>query len=204
MAKKKRTSRKTVDKWKLKSWYKVLAPEAYENKEIGEVPSSDPKKLLNKIIKVPLFLIGGRAGAASINTRLKFRIIEVKGTTAFTRLIGHEIDQSFVKTLARRRRSVIDQIVDIETTDGNKVRIKGVIITVNRISQRPKTTLRNMFKDHIIEATKNMTLNELMQAILFGKFAQQIQQDLKKIIPIRKIQIHKTEVKNTIIKIEKH
>ncbi len=203
MAKKKRTTKKTVDKWKTKSWYKVVAPEEYENKELGEVPASDTNILLNKIIKVPLFILGGRPGAMTINTRLKFRIVEIKGTTAFTRMIGHEIDKSFIKTLARRRRSVIDQVVDVETKDGNKVRIKGVIITVNRISQRPKTALRNAFKAHVNEVTKDMTLNEVMQAVLFGKFAEQVQLALKKITPIRKIQINKTEVKNTVIKVDK-
>lgn len=200
---KKRTTKKTVDKWKLKVWYKVVAPEEYENKELGEVPASDPKILINKIIKSPLFLLGGRPGASSINTRIKFRIVDIKGTTAFTRLIGHEIDQSFIKTLARRRRSVIDQVVDVETKDGNKVRIKGIIITVNRISQRPKTTLRNMFKEHVKEVVKDMNTNELMQAILFGKFTDQIQQNLKKITPIRKVQINKTEIKNTIVQVDK-
>ncbi|MCC7552785.1 hypothetical protein KO317_03950 [Candidatus Micrarchaeota archaeon] len=200
---KKRTTKKTVDKWKSKIWYKVVAPEEYENKEIGEVPASDPKILLNKIIKVPLFLIGGKPGAASINTKLNFRIVDIKGTTAFTKLIGHEVDQSFIKTLARRRRSVIDHVVDVETKDGNKIRIKGVIITANRITQKPKTALRNIFNEHIHTVVKDLTINELMHAVLFGKFAEQIQQNLKKVVPVRKVQINKTEIKNTIIRIER-
>ncbi|MFA5383030.1 MAG: hypothetical protein WC356_07720 [Candidatus Micrarchaeia archaeon] len=200
---KKKTVRKTIDKWKLKSWYRVLAPELYENKELGEIPASDPKNLLNKIIKVPLFIVGGKVGAVGINTRVNFRIVEVKGTTAFTRVIGHEVDQSFVKTLARRRRSVVDKVVDAETKDGNKIRVKGSIITLNKIAQRPKTALRNTFNTQVKEMIKELTLDEVMNSILFGKFPVQIQQVLKKITPIRKVQINKTEVKNTVIHFEK-
>ena len=51
--------------------------------------------------------------------------------------------------------------------------------------------------------TQKMTLSELMQNILFGKFTVQIYNKTKKIVPIKRVEIHKTEVKGTAVKIEK-
>ena len=41
MADKPKAKSKVVDKWKMKSWYTLVAPEIFDSKEMGQVVSSD-------------------------------------------------------------------------------------------------------------------------------------------------------------------
>src|SRR3989338_1027926 len=117
---------KVVDKWKMKSWYSIIAPEMFDSREIGQLVSSDEANLLNRIVKVGLGDLLGSFSQSTAYTSLFFRVKEVKGKSAHTAFIRHELVPGYVRTLARRRRSVINQVDDVTTRDGVRVRVKVI------------------------------------------------------------------------------
>ncbi len=191
MAKK---QRKVVDKWKLKKWYTVLAPEAFDKKEIGETVASEPELLVNRVVKVPLVDLTGQPSQASMFTFVHFRIKEVKGETAYTDIIGHEILPTYLKTLVRRRKSVIFVVKDIKTKDGKEVRLKVVAITDSKV---PRNTKRNLYHEIVaeLENAGSLTYEQLMQEVLFGKLNAKIFNRLKQITAMRRVEVKKTELK---------
>jgi small subunit ribosomal protein S3Ae len=183
---------KIVDTWKSKTWYTVLAPQMFESKEVGQIPATEDAHLMNRIVKVSLAELTGDMSQSYVN--LLFRINEVKGKTAYTKLIGHEISAGYLRTLVRRRRNVVNEVVDVESKDGVKVRIKVSIFTARRVSSPVKTALRNSTRDEILLRVKDMDFQQLAQEMIFGKFSATLFNRLKKLCPVKRIEVRKAEV----------
>jgi len=183
---------KIVDTWKSKNWYTVLAPPMFESKEIGQIPATEDSHLINRVVKTSLADLTGDMSQSYVN--LQLRIHEVKGKTAYTKLIGHEISAGYLRTLIRRRRNVVYEVVDAKTKDGVEIRIKLSIFTARRISSPLKTALRNSAKQEVALRVKEMDFQQIAQEMIFGKFSATIFNRLKKLCPVKRIEVRKTEV----------
>ncbi len=187
---------KVMDKWKTKKWFSVVAPSIFDGKQICEVVSAEEDQLKNRLIRASLAELGVSGGSqVGMFTSMKFRIIDVKGTTAYTKLIGHEIAPSFLKTFARRGRSLIHEVVDTKTKDGQDLRIKIIAVTGASVSENTKRNIRATIVKEVISNAANFNLDEAMQEILYGRFVSKLFNALKKITRMRRIEIRKTEVK---------
>ncbi len=192
MAGKKKT--KVVDKWKMKKWYDVAAPSAFESRPLCEIVSSDEKNLVNRIIKRSLGEMGmGGASQISIFTNLKFRITDVKGTSANTMLIGHEISSAYIKTFARRGKTLIHEVVDVKTKDGTDVRIKLVAVTGAKVSENARRNIRSAMVEETKKAAGELKYDELMQDLIYGRFSSKIFNRLKQITKMRRVEVRKSE-----------
>ena len=185
---------KVIDKWKMKSWYSVLAPEYFDNKEIGQVLATDEATIANRIIRVGLGELTGSFSPGTAYTSVRFRIMEVKGKIANATYIGHELMPGYIRTLVRRRRSVINEVVNVPTKDGHTMRVKLIAITGNRVSEAVRHALRSALRAEIAANTKDIDLRTLIGEVLFGRFASRIVGKLKKIAPVRKIEVRKTQL----------
>ena len=70
---------KVVDKWKMKSWYTLVAPEIFDSKEMGQVVSSDEVNLINRKVKIGLGDMLDSFSQSTAYTSMYFRIKEVRG-----------------------------------------------------------------------------------------------------------------------------
>lgn len=198
MAVKKR--KKIVDKWKSKKWYEIVAPDMFNNKVIGEAVASDEKSLIDRIIVTNLAEL---EASGEINrrmftsTKVKLRIHEVKGKSAYTRYIGHQILPSYLRTLARRGRTVIDLVSDETTKDSKKLRMKIVAITNSNVSYNTKKNLRREMKEAVSEIVKGMDLERLIMDSLQGKVTGKVYGKLKQITKMTKVEIKKLELKES-------
>ncbi|MCX8194895.1 MAG: 30S ribosomal protein S3ae [Candidatus Micrarchaeota archaeon] len=185
---------KVVDKWKLKSWYSVIAPEAFESREICQIVSADEANLLNRKVRIGLGEMTGSFSQSAAYTTLFFRVKEVKGKTAHTIFTGHELVPGYVRTLARRRRSIIHQVDDVITKDNVKIRIKTICITGLKVSEAVRTDVRKGISEAVQSLAKQTDFNTLVQEMVFGKLAAKIYSAIKKIGPIKRVEIRKSEL----------
>lgn len=192
MAGKKKT--KLVDKWKMKKWYSVTAPALFEGRELCEIISSDEKNVINRIVKRSLMELGiGMSSQLSMFTHLKFRVSDVKGTIASTNLIGHEISPSYLKTFARRGRSLIHEVVDVKTKDNAEVRIKLIAVSDAKVSENTRRNLRKAIFDETKKIAENMKFDELMQELVYGRFSSKLFNRLKQITKMKRVEVRKSE-----------
>jgi len=47
------------DKWKMKKWYEVLAPEEFGGVSLGSIPADDPDKLIGRVIETTMYDLTG-------------------------------------------------------------------------------------------------------------------------------------------------
>lgn len=187
---------KTVDKWKSKKWYNVLAPALFEKKPVCEVVAGDPKKLTNRVVKTSLVELGlSGASQTGMFTTLKLRITDVNGSDANTKLIGHEIAPSFIRTFARRGKSLIHQVVDEKTKDGIDIRLKLIAVTGSEVSQNTRKNLRELLVNDAKNSVREKQYNDLIQDIFYGKLSSRFFNQLKTITKMRRVEVRKSEIK---------
>ncbi len=186
--------KKIVDKWKLKKWFTILAPELFERKTIGETVCSDEKLLIGRKIGVMLDMLTGSYAMPNPYTKMLFRISDVKGNNCYTEYVGHELLHSYISTLVRRRRSLIDHVFDEATQDKKRLRIKAFVVTQIKISKETRTAIRKALEEFLRGKITSMKFNDFLKELLFGKLNVELYGLLKKIAPIGRVEIKKLQL----------
>ena len=96
--------------------------------------------------------------------------------------------------MIRRRRSKIEGVYDVSTRDGAVIRVKPFATTDKRIQNSQRKVVREAMKKTITDQAKASTLAELVKNILDGKTGSDIYKNCKKLYPVKRVEIFKTEV----------
>ena len=193
MAKKGKTaSRKVKDKWKAKEWYKVYAPSMFNQMLLGETPSADPTNLMGRTAEATVHDLTG--DFSKMHVKIQFRIQDVRGYDAHTVFTGHDLTSDYVRRLTRRKRSKTDHVVDVRTKDGYLVRIKPMSVAEKRIQSSQESAIRAIMGEEVNKAVTEMTISDLVKAIISGDLAKNVARSCKIIVPIKRVEIRKTEV----------
>ena len=180
------------DKWKLKSWYNVMAPKVFGDKKVGSVVGDEDGKVIHRKIITNLGEMTGEMPHSY--TRLILRINEIKGKTAYTKLIGHELIRSYVRTIARRRMSLVDDVIKVKTKDGVELYVKLAVVTSAKISRPIRTAIRNKTREIVLEKAGKENFDFFIQEVLFKKLSSLIYNQVKEIAPIKRVEVIKTSV----------
>ncbi len=131
-------------------------------------------------------------------TTLNFRITDVKGKTAYTELIGHQLSPGYIRTLVRRRRTVLHTVKDIATQDDRTVRLKMISVTKDRISETMRKNIRVAIDAELQDASGKFGYYELMNEVINGRLSTKVFNRLRQITPMNRVEFRKTELKETL------
>ncbi|MCX8195516.1 MAG: 30S ribosomal protein S3ae [Acidilobaceae archaeon] len=189
-------SKAVRDKWKLKKWYQVQTPPLFANMILGVTPADDPDKLIGRVIETSLFDITGDLTYAHV--KLYFQIVKVEGQVALTRFKGHELQRDYLRNLTRRRSSKVAAIFDVFTKDGYGLRLTTIAWTRFKCKTSQKKAIRRAMRELLVERIKEMTLDELIPAMIYGdkegSLPQQAEAAARRIYPLRKVEIAKSKL----------
>jgi small subunit ribosomal protein S3Ae len=197
LAEKKKTapkaaSRKVKDRWKAKEWYKLHAPMMFNQVQLGETPSADPASLIGRTTEVTVHDLTG--DFSKMHVKLKFRVDDVRGFEAHTIFIGQDLTSDYIRRLTRRKKTKTDHVIDVRTKDGYVVRIKPMSITDKRIQASQETAVRTLMTAETQKLAADMTISELVKSVISGELAKRLSTVSKVIVPIKRVEIRKTEV----------
>jgi len=181
--------RKTAESWKKKEWYSIHAPKMFEEKEVGSTPAEEPNKLLNRVIAVPLRDITGDLSQQF--AKLQLRIVDVKGKTANTELDGFELVRDYLRRNIRRRRSLIRTVLVLESKDGAKLNTTAYTFAGLKIDTSKKDDVRRAMNETLAALAKESPTDALIQKLIFGGAATTVFKNVKKIAPIRRVEVAK-------------
>ena len=184
--------RKVKDKWKAKEWYKIHAPRMFNEAEIGETPSADPEFVLGRTVEVTVQDLTG--DFSKMHIKLRFKVVSVDGSDAKTAFIGHDLTSDYVRRLTRRRKTKTDHVVDIVTKDGFTYRIKTMSIAERRIQSSQEDGMRRIIGETLVQIGQEKTLSEIVKDIVSGDLAKNLARACRVVIPIKRIEIRKSEV----------
>lgn len=179
-------------KKKQKIWYSLIAPSMFGRKKIGETPADDPEKVLGRTVEVSLQELTGDFAKAHLKVILK--VVDIKGLEAHTVFIGHSTTTDYVKRMARRHKSKIDGVFDVTTKDGKRIRVKPSAYTAKRIQTSQKRAIRAVMKQVIETMAQNNTLEDFVKFMLDGEIGKQTYKLAKPIYPVKRVEVHKSEL----------
>jgi len=179
--------KKTVDKWKKKSWYVIVAPSEFESKELGETISEKPESLIGRVVSVSGRTLANQPKKQHI--QLKFKITEVKANKAITIAIGHEIKDNFLRRIVRRRTSKIMSVKEYKTQDNQNFKIKIIVISEKKASRVQKTSVRKRIEEQTKKIVSGIESRKLIDELVFGTIVNKLYSEVKKIVPIKRVEI---------------
>lgn len=180
------------DTWRTKEWYDILAPSMFGNSKIGETLASEPEKVKGRIIETTLGDLIDDFSKTHI--KVYFKIIEVEDHEAKTTFVGHDMSREYIRSQVRRRITKIDCITDVTTSDGRKLRITAIAVTLNRVQSSQKKSLHSKMENYMKKRAKDYEFDQLAQQMILGKFASDVYKHVKKICPIRRVEVKKSKV----------
>ncbi|MCX8158513.1 MAG: hypothetical protein N3D73_02485 [Candidatus Diapherotrites archaeon] len=189
--------RTTVDKWKKKQWYKIIAPKEFGEKEIGETVAIKPEQLIGRTIWISVKDLLNQIKQHYI--KIKFGIVDVKGKRAETVVLGHEINDTYLKKFVRRKTSKIELVVKNTSKDNNSIKIKCVVVTAKKADRKKRTAIRKIIKEELENLIKETDSKNIMQAILSDETNKKINDRAKKIIPIKRVELVKSIINKKIL-----
>lgn len=189
------SSRRAREKWRSKVWITVYAPPYFGDAKIAYIPVTDPKKAMGRVIETTLYdLIGQDIKYYSIKLCFKITEVDTEKRVAKTMFKGHGYSREYLRSLVKRRTSMIGFIKDYRTKDGYVVRIFTVVFTQNRINSSKKREIRLIADKILSEKVPSMTYDQLAHALVLEKLASDILSEAKKIARIRHLGIRKSKL----------
>ena len=189
---KKRRREKIVDKWKQKQWYTLLAPPMFAEQVLGTTPVDDPTKLIGRIIETTLFDLSGSFD--QIHIKLNFEVFDVVGNIAKTRFVGHDFARDYLRALIRRKSTRLDGIFNVTSKDGFKLRVSVIALTTHRCQNSHQRQIREVMQEVVQRKAKELSFQDLVQQAVLGKIASEIHNNVKRIFPLRNVEVRKSKL----------
>jgi len=191
MAKKKQSGRR-VEGWKAKSWYKVFAPEVLGKTYIGDTIANDPESVVGRILQTTLGEIIN--DYARQNVKMKFKIANVAGDSAYTEFVGHEITRDYLRSMIKRRTSRIDCHVPVTTKDGKRVDLTVTCFTLTRANLSQAHEIRSIISSMISKLGSEADMNGIISGIVNGDFSREVFKAVKPVFPVRRVEVIKSKL----------
>ncbi|MCX8172582.1 MAG: 30S ribosomal protein S3ae [Archaeoglobaceae archaeon] len=181
------------DKWATKKWFTLLAPEYFGMVEIGETPANDPELVVGRTVETTLADLTGDSSNQNPYKKLTFKVHRVAGEKAYTKFQKFELMREYFNSLIRRRTSKIEDVIDIQTADGYRIRVKPAVFTVKRCKTSQKKAIR-LITRQVIQSKGSLNFVQFLRECILGKVPSEIYKGAKKVYPIRRVEIKKIEL----------
>ncbi|NCN38820.1 MAG: hypothetical protein COY38_05160 [Candidatus Aenigmarchaeota archaeon CG_4_10_14_0_8_um_filter_37_24] len=178
-------------KLKGKEWYKLLAPDIFGKKLLGETPVGDPEYLKNRVVSASLITLMN--DPSKYYFKFNFKVTDVKEKSALTEFWGFECLRDYISRMVRHGVLRIDNVADISTNDGTKLRVKTLTLTSKKAKKEVELALRKFIKEKLEEKISKMSLENFIQGVLDDSIKRSIISEGSKIYPIYNFEMRKVE-----------
>ncbi|MBU3905143.1 MAG: hypothetical protein KJ906_03280 [Nanoarchaeota archaeon] len=175
----------------IKEWYDITSPKYFGRKVIGQSLTTDPNRLLNRVIEVSLVELTGEATKYYI--KLYFKADKIEGTKVSTVFFGHDTTRDFVARIVQLGTDRIDTNNIVQLKDG-KMRIKSIIITNGNVKRGLERVIRKTAIDEIKIELEDMTIDDFLKNMVTGSLQKKLRKKLSKLHPLRQFEFNKSQI----------
>ena len=178
-------------KVKKKIWYPIVAPKSFHNPVLGETYVTDPAVAVGRVIHANLREITD--SMQDQHVYMVFKITHVENNQLHTETVACYMTPPTIKKLTRRTASRMDESFVLVTKDAKRVRIKPVIVTVNKTVRSVCSELRRAVQAEMAKDVALLTWEELVMAVVTHKLQSDVKKRVSKVYPVKIIDIKKLE-----------
>ncbi|HLC65383.1 MAG TPA: hypothetical protein VJI46_04640 [Candidatus Nanoarchaeia archaeon] len=179
-------------KIKKKIWYQIIAPKLFNEQPLGETIVYDPQEMVGKSLSVNLMVLTNDIKKQNIN--VTFKVDKLEGSKGRTSMVGYDIVPSSVKRLVRRSRDKIDLSFVCKTADNALIRVKPVLITKANAKGSVLTKIRVKCIELCTRSIAKLDYEKFLEEILSHHLQESLIGDLKKIYPLKTLEIRSMEI----------
>lgn len=183
--KKSKGAHKSVDKWKKKKWFTLNATKVFDGRALGSCPAEKPKNVMGRTIKVTLDNLTGQRSMRDVAAY--FKVFEVQGQNANTKISCFETNKGYLGRTIRRRTSKIALIEKIPVKGGN-ARVTVIAVSDRNCTRKQRAGVRKVISEELKQISgREKEFDDLVKEILFGQFNSAVFKRAKNICAMRKI-----------------
>jgi len=205
-----RTKKKVVDPFKRKQWFSIKAPGMFRESFVGRtvVNKTSGNNLSSDALKGRVFQVS--LGDLNNDEELSYKTIhliaeDVVGDEVLCNFHGMSFASHKLKSLIRKWRTLIEAIVDINTSDGYKVRLFVIGFTKKRPNQRRITSyatsaqirqIRKKIFEIVKRESADTDLRSLFKKLILETISNRIETETQGIYPLNNVYVHKLKILN--------
>lgn len=182
------------DTWRRKEWYDILAPPIFGSMKIGETLASEPEKVKGRVLETTLGDLVDDFSKSHVKIYFKIKEVDTENNEAKTEFISHDMSREYIRSQVRRRSTKVDCITDVTSSDGRKLRITSIAVTLNKAKNPQEKAIHSRMEEFIKKKASGYEFNQLAQQMVLGKFASDIYKHIKDICPIRRVEVKKSKL----------
>ena len=179
-------------KMRSKTWFTIVAPPYFKEKQLGLTPAADPKQVLGRVVEASAMDLTNDFSKYYI--KFRFRVTSVEGERAYTSFYGLECLRDYISRLIRKRSTRIDAIQDLVTKDGVPIRVKSLAVTFKKVKSSVEKAIRDEIKKIVEEEVKGSTLQQFLDRILNNSLKKKVMERVSEIYPLRHFEVRKIDV----------
>lgn len=191
-----KTVKKKVSKIKTKKkiWYKIIAPNIFGSKEMGESYLASVDKAVGRTLKVNLRELTGNV--RDQNVYISFRINRVDGSALQTSTIGYELTSAYMKRAVRKNTAKLDDYFILKTKDGKRVILKSLMISLHKTQRSTRSQLRKELGVLLDEEIGKTDFAAFVVNLVNHKVQMTIKKKLSKIYPLKEVAVRVLKLKD--------
>ena len=170
----------------------MYTPDYFGEKNVANIPSEDPKKLIGRVVETTLYDITDDFSHQS--TKLYFLVVSITDTKADTILKSHEYSTDYLRSLVRRGSTRCDGIFTANTTDHYLTRVYIVAFSHGRITGSQEHAVRQVMGKIVAEKASKLTYSQLCHEMVLGKMGSDVYNEAKKVCPLRHVGVRKSKL----------
>lgn len=175
-----------------KNWYSIVAPDMFDETDvITDTPASEEEHVIGRKVTPSLQDV---MNTDKYYMDVHLTVNKVEGGRAFTEITGHETSQEYISRMVHRGSKRIDVVEDVETSDGERVRVKIIAVTYKKPNTKSAHDIRETLRDHIQDLAADRDYQAFMQDIFNGSMQQELQDRSGKVYPVQQLEFRKTEL----------
>lgn len=198
----------SVDPFAKKEWYDIKAPSVFSTRNVGKtlITRTQGTKiasegLKHRVVEVSLADLQGDEDHAFRKIRL--RVEDVQGKNVLTNFWGMDFTTDKLRSLVRKRQSLIESHVDVKTTDSYTLRLFCIAFTKKRVNQQKVTCyaktsqirqIRRKMREIMVNQAQSCDLKELVQKFIPESIGKEIEKATSSIYPLQNVYIRKVKI----------
>lgn len=170
-----------------KKWLPIKASKFFDSEPLGECYVTDSEKLLGRTVTANLANLTGDIRQQAVT--LKFIVRSLDGESGVADVTGYDMAGSAIRRIVRRGSDRIDQAFMCESSDGQKVIIKPMLITKAITNSGVHRSLRKMLIASVTKQVKRHTFESLINEVITSKLQMAVKTELKKVYPVKAVEV---------------
>lgn len=175
-----------------KKWVSIKASKFFDSEPLGECFVTDSEKLIGRTVTANLANLTGDIRQQAVT--LRFVVNSLDGESGVADAVGYEMAPSAIRRMVRRGSDRIDESFSCETSSGQKVIIKPMLVTKTITKSAVHGSLRKTLLASLARQVKKHTFESLINEIITSKLQMAVKSELKKIYPLKSVEIKSLKI----------